>query len=118
MTTESEPRIGAAVHLYHEQAWPKLRAKVKPAAWIKLGRLEESARIMGVASFRFPPLVGSGWRDELILLHESYDHWGKQDTEYKHNGFIYRMRFGPSQPSEPLPGRNAAAHMLSIGGVS
>lgn len=117
-----EPRVGAAVKRYHQQAWPKLWRGVKPGAWRELAWLEERAERWGMATFRFPAIEGSDWQDELDVIHESYhDHigaWQYQDAEYKHNGFIYRMCFGPRQPSEPVPGRNAAAHMLSIGGVS
>ena len=119
MRTEiREPAIGAAVKRYHAQAWPKLRARVKPVAWEALTRLEADAQVRRMATFRFPATEGSDWQDELIVIHESYPNWEYQEAEYKHNGFIYRILFGPRQLSEPLPGRNAAAHMLSIGGVA
>lgn len=118
MTTEPEPRVGEAVKRYHQQVWPTARARVTGAAWRILAKLEEDAKFWGMATFRFPAIPYSDWQDEMIVFPNTYQGWQYQDAEYKHNGFIYRMRFGSRQPSEPLPGRNAAAHMLSIGGVS
>lgn len=119
MRTEiREPAIGAAVKRYHQQAWPKLRAKVKPGAWRILALLEITAQSEGSSTFRFPAIEGSDWQDVMDVISHRAPSWRFQDAEYKHNGFAYRIQFGPRQPSEPVPGRNAAAYMLSIGGVS
>ena len=117
MTTETR-EIGGAVKRYNAQAWPTDSARVTPAAWARLRQLEEDARVRGMTTFRFPAIEGSDWQDVLDVIHQTAASWRYQDAEYKHNGFAYRICFGPRQRSEPVPGRNAAAHMLSIGGVS